>query len=608
MSFLSEVPVSKRGKKASKPETSWSARLSTRTAVILAALLIIVGVVVFAAQHRHGTGAYQPRPKGTITYSKDIAPILYENCTGCHRPGQSAPCNLIAWQEVRRHAQQIAEITRKKIMPPWLPEPGHEELAESRSLTPNEIGLLGQWAAEGAREGNPADLPPVPKWPENWELGTPDLVVKMPEAFNLPADGKDVYRNFVIPVPTSKNRYVRAFEFRADSKAVHHAFLRIDTSGESRRMDAREPGLGFDGMIVPPSDATPSGHFLSWQPGRRPTRSPEGLEWTLPASADLVLLLHMQPRGKQEQVQASIAFYLTDVPPTNSPVKMSLNSYEINIPGGATNYMVEQKLVLPVDTDLLGLLPHAHYLARRIEGFADLPNGTRKELIVIPEWDFNWQSDFQFVEPVLLPKGTTLGMHITYDNSTNNFRNPHHPPVPVVYGLQTTNEMAELHFQMLAHNPAEQEDLRRAANLQAMKSAMELTQHHVRENPNNAESILQLGKMLYLQGNTSAGEPMVQRAIALNPTLSDAHYTLGSIFLGQTKIAQAEAEFLQAVRLDPQDYKARNNAGLCCLRLGKWDEAAAHFQEVIRLHPGDAIAEGNLDLVRQARRGASVRN
>jgi len=261
----------------------------------------------------------------------------------------------------------------------------------------------------------------------------------------------------------------------------------------------------------------------------------------------------MQPRGKQELVQPSIAFYFTDVPPTNSPVKLSLNNYEINIPRGATNYTVEQKLVLPVDTDLLALLPHAHYLAKRIEGFADLPNGTRKELLVIPEWDFNWQSDFRFTEPVLLPKGTTLGMLITYDNSTNNFRNPHHPPVPVVYGLQTTNEMAELHFQMLAHNPAQQEELRRAANREAMKSAMELTQHHIRQNPNDAKSILQLGKMLYMQGNVSVADAMVHRAIALNPALADAHYTLGSILLGQMKVPQAEAAFLEAIRLDPQD-------------------------------------------------------
>jgi cytochrome c-type biogenesis protein CcmH/NrfG len=228
-------------------------------------------------------------------------------------------------------------------------------------------------------------------------------------------------------------------------------------------------------------------------------------------------------------------------------------------------------------------------------------------LLVIPQWDFNWQSDYRFAEPVFLPKGTSLGMLVSYDNSTNNFRNPHQPPPRVEYGLQTTNEMGEMHFQMLAHNPGEQEQLRRAANQEAVKSAMELTRHHLRKNPNDAKSLLQLGKMFYMQGNGAGGESVVRRALQLNPGLSDAHYTLGSIFLDQMKVPEAEREFLEAVRLDPEDYKARNNAGLCCLRQSKWDDAAVHFEEVLRLHPGDQIAQNNLDLVRQAKHAASAR-
>ena len=578
----------------------------------LAAGILFSGILAWAAffvvSSRGNTPSrYHPRPTGSLTFSKDIAPIVFENCSVCHRPGQSAPCDLLTYADVKRHAQQIAEITTKRIMPPWLPENGHEPLQENRALSVEQIGLINQWVAEGARQGNPAESPPLPKWPEDWEMGKPDLVVKMPEPYLLPPEGKDVYRNFILPVPLPLKRYVRAFEFKAASKAIHHAFIRLDNSGESRALDAKDPAPGFDGMIVPPSEATPGGHFLSWQPGRRPCRSPEGLEWALPSGADIVLLLHMQPRGKPELVQPSIAFYFTDVPPTNSPVKLSLMSYDIDIQAGESSHAVGQKTILPVDTDLLAVLPHTHYLAKRVETYADLPDGTRKTLLVIPEWDFNWQSDFKFAEPVFLPRGTSLGMKVVYDNSTNNFRNPQHPPVRVRYGLQTTNEMAEVHYQMLAHNPSEQEELRKAANNQAMRSMIELSQHRLQEDPNDARSMLQMAKMLFMERSVRAAEALVRKAIATNPNLPDAHYTLGTMLFEARQFVEAEREFVETVRLDPSDYKAHNNAGLCCFRQARIDDAAIHFEEVLRLHPEDEIAKGNLALLAQARRTLNAR-
>ena len=184
-------------------------------------------------------------------------------------------------------------------MPPWLPEPGIVEYAEERILSVDELGLLRQWADEGATEGNAADLPPLPQWTEGWQLGVPDLVIKMTEPFTLSAEGKDVYRNFAIPIPLSTGPYVEAVEFRpGNPKVVHHAAMRIDRTRYSRQLDEREAGPGFGGMNLPETTEVPSGHFLNWQPGKLPYRAPLGLGWRLEPETDFVVQLHLHPAGK----------------------------------------------------------------------------------------------------------------------------------------------------------------------------------------------------------------------------------------------------------------------------------------------------------------------
>lgn len=567
-------------------------------------MLLVAGVAAagWFAWHPRKAPGYNPRPRGTVTFNKEIAPIVFGHCAGCHRPGEAGPFPLLNYGDVKKHAAQIAKVTRSGFMPPWPPEEGHIELQGQRRLSVEQRGLIEQWVAEGAPEGRAEDLPPLPNWPEGWQLGAPDLVVTMPEVYTLPAEGRDVYRNFVIPVPTKAARHVRAIELRPSSKAVHHAFIRFDRTDDCRQQDAQEPGPGFAGMTVPSSAYSPAGHFLGWQPGRGPALAPEGLSWELPAGVDLVLLMHLQPRGKPEPIQASVGFYFTDRPPTNTPAKVALKVYDIDIPAGAPSYEVEKTLKVPFDVDLLATLPHAHYLGRRLEAFATLPNGTRRTLLLIPEWDFNWQSDYRFAQPVFLPKGTELGLHFTYDNSTNNARNPHQPPARVQYGLQTTNEMGELHFQLLAHHAADRDRLLDQEQHWARADLVEFYERHLRQNPADAEAMLELGKVRLLQGDLPVTETLVRKALALRPDLPDAHYSLGIVLMGRTNVLQAEQAFLAVIRLAPGHYKAHNNAGLCALRLGRLEDAAAQFREALRLHPGDAIAQANLDLVLKMQR------
>src|SRR5262249_36563436 len=159
----------------------------------------------------------------------DVAPILFRSCVSCHHPGVNSPFSLLTYADVRPRARQIATVTRRRYMPPWKPEPAHgDDFVGARRLNDEEIATIERWVAAGAVNGDPADLPPAPRWTDGWRLGTPDVVIRMPEPFELPAEGADVFRIFVLAVPTREVRYVKAIELVPGTRAVHHANLRID--------------------------------------------------------------------------------------------------------------------------------------------------------------------------------------------------------------------------------------------------------------------------------------------------------------------------------------------------------------------------------------------
>jgi len=538
-----------------------------------------------------------------LTFNKDVAPIVFEHCAGCHRPGQPGPFSLVSYDDVKKRSKQIAEVVEKRYMPPWLPAHGHGEFLGDRSLTPQQISTIRNWVGEGSAEGSPSDLPPLPKWNEGWRLGQPDLVVQMPQPYTLSADGKDVYRNFVFSIPVSGRKFVRGVEFSpGNPKVVHHAFITVDSTQFSRNR-AKDSPPGFDGMLLPETAVMPGGQFLGWQPGKSPSFAPDGLAWILETNTDLVLQLHMHPSGKPETVQPSVAFFFTTQPPTNMAFRINLNPLIIDIPAGSKDYSIHDEYTLPIDVELIGISPHAHYLGKRLEGNATLPGGTKKDLLLISDWDFNWQGDYRYANPVLLPKGTTLGLRFSFDNSTNNPANPNHPPVRVTYGLETKNEMAELAFQMLAHNVGDLAELQNSIRNFTLNDMTTLQQRRLAQNPNDAEALSELGKIQQMRGDTAGAENLLRRGLAVNPDSDDVHYNLGVILFTQNKLAEAEQEFVQTIRLNPESFKAHNNAGLCAYRRAKLDDAELHFREALRLNPGDTFAKNNLELVERARRG-----
>ena len=523
--------------------------------VLFAAILTALTALKLAAQEAKFVAGYAPRSSGSVTFSRDVAPIIFKNCSGCHRDDQAAPFNLLTYGDVRRKAKTILDVVERRYMPPWPPEPGFGEFEDECRLTVDQIGLIQQWVREGFKEGRPEDLPPDPERNERWELGPPDLVVTIPETYTLAADGKDVYHNFVIPLSLAGNRFVRAIEFRPANKAVHHAGMYLDSTRQSRLLDLREPGAGFSGLALPVSASSPQGEFLSWQPGRRAYKSRDGFAWTLPKDADFVLQLHMKPSGKPEIIRPEVGFYFTDRAPARSFFKLVLTSTSLDIPAGEKNYLLEDSYRLPVDATVYGVNPHAHFLCREMRAQATLPDGTRKWLLLIKDWDFFWQGAYRLKTPMPLPKGTLLSIHFTYDNSADNPRNPNQPPRRVRYGGDSRDEMGEFWVQLLV-SPTDYPKLYSDYQAKYETDTLNSLVRRLQVDPKDVTTQISMGKFMMSRGATNEAMPYFERAAELDPSLDEPHLFLGAIHLSRNRTASARTELEQAIKLNPKNYQA----------------------------------------------------
>jgi peroxiredoxin len=378
------------------------------------------------------------------TWAKDIAPILEENCVVCHRAGDVAPFPLDSYPQARTWAAAIKDYTARRVMPPWKAQPGHGEFLDTRFLTDEQLKKIAVWADGGAPKGNDKELPPAPRRyaPGEWPLGAPDTVLKPVRPFHLEAEGGDVYRDFTLPIDFEQDRYISAFDFRPGNRAiVHHMIAYIDVDGKTvAAMDNKEtePGWSVSGGG---SGIENDDWGDGWAPGMNPRRLPEGIAVRIPKGAKLVLQVHYHKTGKPEEDQSSVAIYWT-----KSPVKQVLKTFPIGnvtfaLQPNVANQVVKAGITLPFSVTLRQVLPHMHMLGTEMKVTARLPDGTEKSIIYIKDWDFNWQMNYRYKEPVSLPKGTKLSLVATYDNTITNPRQPSNPPKEVRFGEQTTDEM-----------------------------------------------------------------------------------------------------------------------------------------------------------------------
>ena len=409
-------------------------------------------------------GNVQPLPDN-VTFTEHVAPILFQNCARCHRPGEAAPFSLLTFQDAKKRGKQITEVTQQRVMPPWHADHGYVEFSNERRLSDEQITLLGAWHRQGMKEGDPAKLPALPKFTEGWQLGKPDLIVKMPEPFEVSAEGRDIYWNFVLPLHLPEGQWVRAIEFRPQARSVvHHSLFYLDTTGEARKFDARDPKPGYNGM------ARSNRQFDSlggWALGGEPMTLPPELAYRFPTNSDLVLQTHFHPNGKVEHETSSVGIYFASQPPTRQFTTLQLPPLfgrlsGLDIPAGATNYTVRDSFIIPIDLEAIIVTPHAHYLAKTFLLAATLPGGKKQTLLKISDWDFNWQEDCAFKNRIRLPKGTRLDAVITYDNSAGNRNNPSSPPARVKWGPMTTDEMAAMTLTVIPARDAELTELKKA--------------------------------------------------------------------------------------------------------------------------------------------------
>ena len=339
-------------------------------------------------------------------------------------------------------------------MPPWKAQPGHGEFLDERRLSTEQIETIARWAAAGAPEGNAADLPPSPKFPDGWQLGKPDLIVKMPKAYSLAAEGPDELRNFVIPISISEDKMVGAIEFRpGNRRVVHHALCYLDANGAARKLDEKDAAPGYESFGGP--GFFPTGSLGGWAPGTVPRFLPDGVGRHLKRGSDLVMQIHYHRSGKSETDQSEVGIYFVRQPATRYVAGLTVENWEFKIPSGHARFGVNADYTLPVDVTFVAAAPHMHLVGRELKVTAYLPSGELRPMIWVKDWDFNWQDNYVYRQPFTLPKGTQLRLEAWFDNSTNNAANPSSPPQPMIYGEQTTTEMAMCIFEVTSDKLAD---------------------------------------------------------------------------------------------------------------------------------------------------------
>ena len=387
-----------------------------------------------------------------VNFSEHIAPIIYNNCTSCHRPGEIGPQSFTSYQEVADWASTIQYVTEIKFMPPWQPNKEFSHFVGERGLSEEEITLITEWVDAGAPQGDPTKEPPLPYFPSGSQLGTPDLVLTMKEAYQVKGDNKDDYRVFVLPTGLTEDKDIAAVEFRpGNGKAVHHALIAYDTNGAARKKDAEVAGYGYPsfgdfGISV-------DGRFTGYTPGIQTVKYPHGIGKKLPAHSDLLIQVHYAPSPSDELDQSTVnIFFKKGADTTRRPIRRSLGvtPYDLDREqGGALNFFILPNTIkefngfkkIDKDVSLISVYPHCHYLGKSWEVYAVTPTQDTINIIEIKEWDFNWQGSYTFERMLKIPAGSMMHINAVYDNTVNNPFNPSNPPAFSSWGESTTDEM-----------------------------------------------------------------------------------------------------------------------------------------------------------------------
>jgi tetratricopeptide (TPR) repeat protein len=551
-----------------------------------------------------GHGTSHSNGGAVVTFAADIAPIVFAKCAPCHHPGEAAPFSLLTYDDVRRRSSQIVNVTSRRIMPPWLPRQGCGDFVGERRLTDRELDVLRAWAAIGAPRGEEADATPAPTFADGWQAGTPDLILETP-AYQLSSQGKDVFRNFVVPVPLKGPRWVRSIELRpSNPRVTHHARLGIDSTSESARRDAEDGQPGYFGMAW---GQDPDGQLVIWAPGVVAQPGEPGVAWRLYPQSSMVLHTHMQPSGKPEVVRFRVGIRFAEGPPEERPALLRIGSCDIDIPAGASHHAIRDDYVLPVDVDVHTIFPHAHSLCRELRVVAERPDGSTEPLMVIDQYDENWHDCYRFRQPIRLVRGTRLVSKFVYDNTDANPRNRHRPARRTVYGSNAADEMADVYLQVTAVRPDQRAVLMEQykkydwqSQLAGHRRTLELypdnpwskeglaacymglgepsrasavLEQRLESGPKEVFPLVSLGLAILATGDAIRAEARQREALAVDNEYALAWLGLAKALTAQKKTADAKRAYQRAAELSPGLWEASLGVADCLILNGKFDEA-----------------------------------
>jgi mono/diheme cytochrome c family protein len=373
-------------------------------------------------------------PNAPVTFNKDVAPILFKNCSGCHRPGQIAPMSLLSYKEARPWARSIRDVVSERRMPPWLADPRHGEFSNDRRLSQKEIETITAWVDSGGKEGEARDLPALPKFGEGWTIGQPDVILSMNEEFAVPADGVVAYKYFTVPTNFTEDRYVQLAEIRQGNRSVvHHVIVTVREPGDSAAPADAQGGEGRTGRNA-------DGMLVGWAPGMSPLTLRPGQAKLIKAGSSLVFQMHYTPNGEAGRDRTSVGLIFARQPVEKRVITAPVAARTLVIPPGDPNYESTSSYTFKDDSHIVSFMPHMHVRGKDFEYRLVLPDGSTRVLLRVPRYDFNWQLSYFLKEPLAVPKGSRLECTAHHDNSAGNRYNPD-PAKEVRWGPQTWEEM-----------------------------------------------------------------------------------------------------------------------------------------------------------------------